>query len=64
LTDNTTAKKRQIDKPLSTKYYTENKRLTNTNFTKNPEVNSDPPERLAVPAPLVATVVYLFDLND
>ena len=45
LTDNTTAKKGQIDKPRSTKYYTENKRLTNTNLTKNPEVNSDPPER-------------------
>ena len=38
----------QQDKQWSTKHYTDNKRLSNTNLTKKPEVNSCPPDRYSV----------------
>ena len=49
---------RKIDKILHGKL-----RLGNTNTTKIPEVNSDDPEKLVVPALLVVTVILLLFHN-
>jgi len=60
--DNTKTKKKKKEEAkiqCSTKHCTENQTLSNRNFNEKPTVNLDPPEELAVPAPLVTSVVLL-----